>query len=148
VKDPDYQITLDCADPDAMARFWAEALRYQLEGPPEGHSSWREYWLSVGVAIEDVEEGYDSIVDPAGLRPRVWFQQVPEAKSQKNRMHFDLRVGGGRGVAFAERRAKVAAEADRLVGLGATVRGVFEEPEQGHFAIGMSDPEGNEFDVV
>lgn len=45
MKDPDYQITFDCADPDAMARFWAEALRYELEGPPEGHSSWRDYWL-------------------------------------------------------------------------------------------------------
>lgn len=131
-----------------MARFWAEALRYQLEEPPEGHGTWRDYWLSVGVAEDDVEDGYDSIVDPAGQRPRVWFQKVPEPKTIKNRMHFDLRVGGGRDVPYKNRRKKVQAEADRLINLGGRVNGVFDVPDQGHFAIGMCDVEANEFDIV
>lgn len=69
-----YQITVDCADPDRMARFWAEALGYQLEEPPAGSATWRDYWMSVGVPEDEVGDGYDSIVDPVGGRPRIWFQ--------------------------------------------------------------------------
>jgi hypothetical protein len=36
----DVQITFDCADPDALARFWAEVLGYTLQPPPEGFGSW------------------------------------------------------------------------------------------------------------
>ncbi len=32
----DVQITFDCADPAGLAAFWAEALGYQLQDPPEG----------------------------------------------------------------------------------------------------------------
>ena len=142
-----FQITVDCADPDRMARFWAAALPgYELQGPPEGHATWREYWLSVGVPEDEVEDGYDSIVQASG--PRVWFQQVPEAKSIKNRLHFDLLVGGGRSVPLEDRRTRVRAEAQRLTGFGATVLREMDTPEAGHFAIAMADPEGNEFDVV
>jgi hypothetical protein len=146
--DPSFQVTIDCADPDAQARFWAEALRYDLEGPPEPHSSWREYWVSVGVSEDDVGDGYDSITDPTGRGPRVWFQQVPEEKAVKNRVHFDLLVGGGRKVPLEERKAGVDAEVARLEGLGAAIRRVMDDPQYDHYAVGMSDPEGNEFDVV
>jgi Glyoxalase-like domain len=143
-----YQITIDCVDPDRMARFWAEALGYQLEGPPDGFESWREYWVSVGVPEDEVGDGYDSIVDPAGAKPRIWFQPVPEAKSVKNRLHFDLLVGGGRSASIETRMERVIATAARLTGLGATERRRMHTPEQDHFFIGMVDPEGNEFDVV
>ena len=33
-------ITFDCADPAALAAFWAEALGYQIEPPPPGFDSW------------------------------------------------------------------------------------------------------------
>lgn len=145
---PDYQITIDCADPDRMARFWAVALGYELQGPPEGHATWREYWLSVGVPEDEVEDGYDSLIDPEGGRPRIWFQQVPEAKSVKNRLHFDILVGGGRTVPIEERRKRVIAEAERLVSEGATERHRKDQPEYDHYFIGLADPEGNEFDVV
>ncbi len=141
-----YQITVDCADPDRLARFWAAALGYDLEDPPGGFATWRDYWLSVGVPVEEAEDGYDSIVDPDGTRPRIWFQQVPEPKTLKNRLHFDLLVGGGRSVAIEERARRVRAEAARLAGLGATLLRVGDTP--GHFFIAMADPEGNEFDVV
>lgn len=143
-----YQITIDCADPDRMARFWAVALGYELQGPPDGFETWREYWLSVGVPEDEVEDGFDSVVDPAGVKPRIWFQQVPEAKAGKNRLHFDLLVGGGRSVPIETRRERVVAESERLVAAGATERHRKDQPEYDHFFIGMADPEGNEFDVV
>ena len=143
-----YQITVDCAEPDRMARFWALALGYELEGPPSSHGSWREYWISVGVPEDEVEEGYDSIVDPDGIRPRVWFQHVPESKTVKNRLHFDLLVGGGRKVPLDERKRLIMDEAARLADAGALKRRAIEVPESDHFFVAMADPEGNEFDIV
>jgi len=143
-----YQLTCDCADPDTMARFWAEALGFTLQEPPFGFDSWRAYWLSVGVPEDEVEDGYDSIVDTKGAGMRVWFQKVPEPKTVKNRMHFDLLVGGGRTVPIEERRARVRSEAQRLTALGAEVIAEGDSPDIDHFFISMHDPEGNEFDIV
>ncbi len=149
MSDTSFQITVDCADPDAMARFWAEALRYELQGPPPPHATWRDYWIAAGHdPDDDFDDGYDAIVDPTGQGPRVWFQQVPEAKSIKNRLHFDLLVGGGRAVPLDERKQRVHAESDRLVALGATVRRILDNSEFNHYAIAMNDPDGNEFDIV
>ena len=149
MSEPTFQITVDCANPDAMARFWAEALHYELQGPPPPHTTWREYWISVGHDDDDMlDDGYDAIVDPGGSRPRVWFQQVPEAKSIKNRLHFDLLVGGGRSVPLEDRKQRVHAEADRLTALGAKVLRVMDNSEYNHYAIAMHDIEGNEFDIV
>jgi hypothetical protein len=134
--------------PDQMARFWAAALDYDLEGPPDGFESWRSYWLSLGVPEDEVEGGFDSVVDPAGVGPRIWFQQVPEAKAVKNRWHLDVLAGGGRTSPLDIRRARVEAEAARLVGIGASIIKANDLPEHDHFAIAMRDPEGNEFDVV
>ncbi|WP_431925930.1 VOC family protein [Amycolatopsis tucumanensis] len=39
------------------------------------------------------------------------------------------------------------AEADRLAGLGATITCVLRQDGLDHYAVGMKDPEGNEFDV-
>ena len=146
--DPSFQVTIDCADPDAEARFWADALHYELQDPPEPHESWKAYRVSVGVPEDEVEDGYDSIVDPTGRGPRVWFQQVPEEKSLKNRLHFDLLVGGGRSIPLEKRKERVKGEVARLQELGATIRRVMDNSERNHYAVGMSDPEDNEFDVV
>lgn len=143
-----YQITIDCADPDRMARFWAQALGYKLEEPPAPHQGWRDYWVSVGVSEDEAEDGYDSIIDPSGNGPRIWFQRVPEAKTIKNRLHLDLLVGGGRGVPLEERKRRVVAEGVRLAGAGAVERHTMDQPEFDHFYLAMADPEGNEFDVV
>jgi len=139
------QVTIDCADPGRLARFWATALGYRLEEPPDGFASWQEYWVSRGLPPEEVEDGYDSIVDPDGVGPRVWFQPVPEAKVVKNRVHLDLDVGGGRTAPLAERRRRVDAEADRLVAAGATRFRVLSEEGVDHYGVVMQDPEGNEF---
>jgi hypothetical protein len=58
-----------------------------------------------------------------------------------------------RSVPFAVRKQRVDAEARRLADLGATITGVLGgEPDEGdegfkHYAMGMKDPEGNEFDI-
>ncbi|MFI0237888.1 VOC family protein [Streptomyces sp. NPDC016845] len=90
----------------------------------------------------------ESIVDPAGNGPRVWFQQVPEPKAAKNRWHFDLKVGGGRDVPLNVRTQRVKDAVERLGEAGATVLRVNDDPDAGFYATAMQDPEGNEFDVV
>jgi Glyoxalase-like domain len=139
------QVTIDCSDPGRLARFWATALGYQLEEPPDGFASWQDYWVSRGFPAEEFEDSYDSIVDPDGVGPRVWFQPVPEAKVVKNRVHLDLDVGGGRRAPLVGRRRRVDAEADRLVAAGATVLRVLAEEGTDHYGVVMQDPEGNEF---
>ena len=70
-----------------------------------------------------------------GLGRRLLFQQVPEPKTVKNRLHLDLHAGPDR------RDGEVA----RLRDLGATVLQEVSEPGTEH--VVMADPEGNEFCV-
>jgi hypothetical protein len=146
-----FQLVIDCADPVRQAAFWAAALGYVAEPPPTGHATWKAYYRSVGVPDEEVagmaDDDSDSIVDPAGGGPRIWFQPVPEGKVVKNRLHLDLRVSD-RGAPLKERRAEVDVEVERLRGLGATVVRVLAEPGMDHYGITMHDPEGNEFCVA
>ena len=100
------QLVIDCADPRRLAAFWTDALGYRLEEPPDGAESWQAYWAARGLPPEEVEDGYFSIVDPDGVRPRIWFQPVPEPKVVKNRLHLDLGVGGGRRVPLEARRRR------------------------------------------
>lgn len=137
-----FQVTFDCAGPDALAHFWADALGYQLDNPPAGYETWHAYLKDIGVPEEEWDEG-SAIVDPDGRGPRVYFQQVPEGKTAKNRLHLDLDVGGGRAAPLEQRRAAVNEAAARLAGLGA--RRLYEAEEQDHYHIAMQDPEGNEF---
>lgn len=142
-----FQLVIDCADPDRLARFWAAALHYELEPAPDGFDSWDDYYRDLGVGEEDLDIGEDSITDPRGEGPRIWFQRVAEGKTVKNRLHLDISVGGGRTVALATRTERVNAEAQRLVGLGATIARILAEPGADHYGVAMTDPEGNEFDV-
>ena len=79
-----FQLVIDCADPDRLARFWAAALDYELEPPPVGFPTWDDYYRDLGVPEEDLGVGADSISDPEGHGPRIWFQVVPETKAVKN----------------------------------------------------------------
>jgi catechol 2,3-dioxygenase-like lactoylglutathione lyase family enzyme len=146
-----FQVAVDCADPARMTRFWSTALGYEVEPPPAGFPTWNEYWLSVGVPPEelsDTVDAADSLVDPDGQGPRIWFQPVPEAKSVKNRLHFDIKVGGGRGVPLPLRRERVDAEVERLVAAGASAVHVYAPAAMNHYSVLMNDPEGNEFCVA
>ncbi|RKT18696.1 putative enzyme related to lactoylglutathione lyase [Streptomyces sp. 1114.5] len=62
-------VTIDCADPHALAGFWAQALE--------------------GTLGEDDNPGDDeAVVESAGAS--LLFIRVPEGKSVKNRVHLDL----------------------------------------------------------
>ena len=142
-----YQLVIDCAAPEPLARFWAEALHYDLAPAPDGFETWDDFYRSIGVPEEELGLGADSIVDPEGEGPRIWFQVVPEGKSVKNRLHIDVDASGGRGSALEVRRERVEAEAARLVALGATRVRTNAEEGLDHYAVAMLDPEGNEFDI-
>jgi Glyoxalase-like domain len=142
-----FQLVIDCADPDRLARFWTAALGYQPEPPPPGFGSWDDYWRAAGLPEEDLDIGIDRIADPDGHGPVIWFQRVAEPKTVKNRLHLDVCASGGRDVPLEERRQRVDAEAARLAGLGASVTGVHSGETAGHYAMAMRDPEGNEFDI-
>ena len=77
------QVTIDCADPDRLARFWAELLGYQLDSPPEGFDSW-EAWLTEQGIPKSEWNSASAITDPDGRGARIFFQRVPEKKDQKN----------------------------------------------------------------
>lgn len=114
-----------------------------------GFAGWREYWLSLGVAEEDVRgvTTPESIVDPNGEGPRIWFHAVPEAKTCKNRLHFDIKASGNRELPLTARKDQVEAEAARLENLGAARLETLYQEGDDHYAVAMADPEGNEFDI-
>ena len=145
------QLAIDCTEPRLLVPFWCEALGYIAEPPPGGHSSWNDYWREMGVPDDELptdHDAADSIVDPAGVGPRVFFQVVPEPKSVKNRVHLDLKISGGRAVPLPERRERIEAEAARLEALGATRIRVNSTDGLDHYGVAMQDPEGNEFCVA
>ena len=145
------QITFDAHDPAALSTFWRDVLGYVHPAPPgvelpEGAdplAAWDEFLARIGVP-EDQRNTRSAIEDPTGNGPRLFFQQVPEGKVVKNRVHLDVRAAPG--LSGADRMDALEAECTRLVGLGAT-RLHREEPALpiggGH--IVMTDPEGNEF---
>jgi hypothetical protein len=142
-----FQLVIDCADPELLVRFWAAALGYEFEPPPAGFATWDDYWRDVGVPEAELGIGVDSIIDPAGGGPRIWFQVVPESKTIKNRLHLDVHVSGGRSVPIETRRQRVDAEARRLSDLGGMIVGALSEEGIDHYGVAMKDPEGNEFDI-
>lgn len=116
------QVTFDCADTDRVARFWCAVLGY-TPVPAEGPAY--------------------AAVDPEGRGPRLYFQQVPEGKVAKNRVHLDVRAGTG--LVGAERQAVLEAEGERLVALGATRVELLVADEENESCLVMQDVEGNEF---
>ncbi|QYC45780.1 Glyoxalase-like domain protein [Nonomuraea coxensis DSM 45129] len=137
------QITFDCADPAKLSAFWAEVLGYRRQDPPPGFASWEEALKALGVPPERHNDA-SALIDPEGAGPRLFFQRVPEGKQVKNRLHLDVRAAPG--LEGEARMAALEAEAERLIGHGAT-RLERHEPAPpmagGH--IIMADPEGNEF---
>ena len=75
-----------------------------------------------------------AVITGDGPAPSWFFIKVPEPKQVKNRVHADL---------LADDRQK---EVDRVVALGATALGEFDE--SGAKWTTLTDPEGNEFDIA
>jgi glyoxalase superfamily protein len=141
------QMTLDCTDPHAQARFWAQALGWVVER----HTAMIRSLLDQGVAIPDqvieidgelawrtveaVRHPEHDAIRELGGTARLLLQVVEEPKTVKNRMHLDVNVG----------REQIDAEVARLTALGA--RELWKVDEPGAFHTTMADPEGNEFCV-
>lgn len=147
----DVQITFDAHDPRALSTFWRDALGYVHPGPPgvelpagvDPLAAWDDFLARIGVP-ESERNTRSAIEDPAGSGPRVFFQQVPEGKTAKNRVHLDVRAAPG--LQGEERMAALEAEAERLVALGASrVRRFDPEPPLSAGHLVLTDPEGNEF---
>src|SRR5215469_396249 len=122
-----FQLVIDCMDPELLARFWAAALGYVLEPPPEGFATWDDWRRDIGLPDSELGIGADSIIDPRGEGPRIWFHALPDAKVVKNRLHLDIHastdgrpyVGSTRNIPLEVRKQRVDAEARRLTDLGA-----------------------------
>jgi predicted enzyme related to lactoylglutathione lyase len=106
------QIVVDAEDPPRLARWWAEALGYVIvaEEPDE----------------VEIRRSQDEL-------PGILFGTVPDAKTGKNRLHFDLRPDDQE------------AEVERLVDMGARPVDI---GQGGTPWVVLADPEGNEFCVL
>jgi catechol 2,3-dioxygenase-like lactoylglutathione lyase family enzyme len=109
------ELCIDARDPDALSKFWSEVLG----------------WPQVG--DHDPDDGYYvQIGDPSGACPMLTFQENPDAKSGKNRLHIDVNPVG----------RSQDEELARLLELGAR-RIDIGQGEQTW--VVLADPEGNEF---
>ena len=148
-----WQLAVDCADSARLVTFWCEALGYVPEPAPDGWDSWLAYWRAAGIPDEDLvgaENGSGAIIDPDGVRPRIWFQEVPEPKSGQEpppRRHPPHAGSRGDAVCASARRAWTR----RSSGWSPSARAVayVNAPEGAdYYAETLRDPEGNEFCVV
>ncbi|MEV0366652.1 VOC family protein [Nocardia fusca] len=145
-----WKLVIDSANAPAIADFWAAALEYE----PEDQSALIDQLLAAGhldpgavtehggrktfrglAAVRHPDDPFDPYTG-IGQGRRLLFQDVPETKTVKNRLHIDIHsTPGGLDDLVA-----------RLEQLGATrVREVDQGPA-GHWWV-MLDPEGNEFCV-
>ena len=112
-------VIVDCRDPRSQAEWWAQVLEYQVS-----HRNPGEFGVS----------------DPAGDGGSLYFMEVPEPKSGKNRLHVDLLTEGS-----------LEAEVTRLTDAGAQLVEMQQDPPSydnpDRWAV-MHDPEGNEFCVT
>ncbi len=112
-------ITFDCSDAWALAEFWRQVTGYQ-DDPANPNEPGDPEML---------------IVPPDG-GPGLLFIPVPEGKTAKNRLHFDVVPTDG----------TRDQEVQRLLGLGASQVADHRTPEGKGWVV-LADPEGNEFCV-
>ncbi|WP_159767849.1 VOC family protein [Streptomyces sp. HM190] len=109
-------VAIDCADAYELARFWSA-----VTGCP---------------VHPEVRPGDHETMVMLSEGPVLYFNQVPEPKTVKNRLHLCLRPTTSR-----------EAEVERLLGLGATFVADHRKPDGAGWAV-LADPEGNEFCVL
>ena len=105
-------ITIDAVRPRVVADFWCAVL---------------------GWHVVEEDSGIISIAPQDKTWPSIDVVAVPEGKTVKNRLHFDLRADG----------VSTAEELERLFALGARRTDVGQCPDVSWVVLG--DPEGNEF---
>jgi predicted enzyme related to lactoylglutathione lyase len=109
-------VAVDCANAYALGQFWSEVLDAPLH--PEDKPGDPEI----------------DVMLPEG--PWLHFNEVPEPKTIKNRLHLCLHPKTSR-----------EEEVERLLTLGATLVDDRREPSGPGWAV-LADPEGNEFCVL
>ena len=108
-------ILTDCADPAALARFWAEAA---------------------GWPVTRTEEQLVGLRSPAGVGPYLEFLRVPGGKTVKNRIHPDVAPYRGEDPAAEVARLRAAGAALADVGQGDDVSWtVLADPEGNEFCV-------------
>ena len=124
-----YTIVIDCRDPQAQARWWAEALDWQVIYDTADEA----------VAIpKDIEDAAVDNLDEWMRRGQgLVFVLVPEGKDVKNRLHIDLAPH------ISQDRD---AEIERLIDLGASRVDVGQSDDVTWTVL--ADPECNEFCVL
>jgi hypothetical protein len=105
-------IAIDAVDPEVVAGFWCAVLGWTILKREPG-----------GITIGDDEQSW----------PMIDIFAVPEGKTVKNRLHFDLRADG----------LSTSDELDRLLALGAR-RVDVGQPSDASWVV-LADLEGNEF---
>ena len=60
----------------------------------KGFATWDDWRRDIGLPDEELGGGADSIIDPDGRGPRIWFHMLPDVKTVKNRLHLDIYVSG------------------------------------------------------
>lgn len=138
------QIVVACEDPARMARFWAGALDYVLQPPPEGFDTWDEFADSVGIP-EERRNDINAVVDPDGDGPRVLFERWDGGEPTK-RVHIDVNSIGNRELPEDSLEERFAAERARLESLGARFHRM-ASGMAGETWMEMFDVEGNWFCV-
>jgi hypothetical protein len=142
-----FQLTIDSNDPARLAQFWQQALGYVTTPPTEPDTTW---WAHYRGRADDDGTFDARLFDPEGLRPPIWFQEVPEEKSGKNRLHLDLYpTGRDNDLTLQQRVELVDAKVAELETMHARVvrRSRDDDPGDPHYFVVMQDPEGNEFCV-
>lgn len=136
------QIVVDCLNPHSLADWWAETMGWQREPSDE---AFIRSMVEKGFAREDETLIHNGVLvwatgaailpSPAANagQPRILFQTADGAKSAKNRIHWDVRLG-------SENKEAVRA---RLEARGASF--LWEASQGPHAWFTMADPEGNEF---
>jgi hypothetical protein len=110
-----WTLTIDCAHPTELAKFWAVALGYREPPVPNGFDSWPDWLIHHHVPEEEWDDGA-YLADPDGIGPTLSLLKVPESKVVKNRLHIDIQAGGGRDAnPWEVRWPRVLAAAERLV---------------------------------
>jgi predicted enzyme related to lactoylglutathione lyase len=93
-----------------------------------------DFWCAVlGWSVTEEDDTGVSIGPPDGSGPTMDVLAVPDPKTVKNRIHFDLRADG----------TTQSEELERLLALGARRVDVGQGPEVTW--VVLADPEGNEF---